>query len=282
MAHLVKIFNALVLYSYNMRALHWKIKGKNFDGKHFLAQDYYQRLDAFVDEVAEMMMMLGHAPKDLKTVLDSTANDPSETFLVVSCEYGQSYTEEQMTQSVNEMFCHLMALYEAAGKDESLPSDVRSKLDEHVYYFRLEARYKGNARNMSDEKTAELPVTPQVTLQPVKEDTKILAEGIRDVFARVKEQMQTNKEYNKKYQEWRKKAKAEGKAFFPALSESEVDEFFRLDTKSGVFVKHPNQLKNMYDNVVKNVKANNYISEQMPIMKHWIQVYTPLYNQVVK
>ena len=145
MFYLEKIFNALVLYHYNMRALHWKIKGLAFDDKHDLAKGYYEKFDDLIDEVAEILLMLDGSPKDLNTIIKSIEQDTTE-YLLVSCEKDAYYTEEQMLVSIQKMLEHLLALYTNADKDESIPSDVRSKLEEHMYYFRLECDYKGKNR----------------------------------------------------------------------------------------------------------------------------------------
>ena len=150
MSHLEKIFNALVLYCYNMRALHWKIKGLSFDTKHELADNYHEKLAGFVDDIAEILMMLGNAPKDLRTVVGNIGSDENEGYLLISCEGNTYYTEEQMLRSINQMFNHLIALYESACNDGNLPGDVVSKLQEHEYFFRLESRYKGKNRLMSE------------------------------------------------------------------------------------------------------------------------------------
>jgi len=146
MFQLEKIFNTLVLYHYNMRVLHWKVKGLAFDNKHELAKGYYDKFDDLIDEIAEILLMLGGSPKDLNSVVNTLNSDQGEGYLLITCEGETYYTETEMLASIQKMLEHLLSLYTVADKDESIPSDVRSKLEEHMYYFRLECDYKGKNR----------------------------------------------------------------------------------------------------------------------------------------
>jgi len=274
MSILEKIFNTLVLYQYNMRALHWKVKGLDFDNAHGLADEYAKKLDGFIDEVAEILMMIGKEPKNLKTVVASTESDPNEGYLLVSCDNGSYYTKEQMLASIVQMFTHLIRLYDAASKEQVIPEDIISKLQEHQYYFRLECDYKSKNRLANDPK----PAAPIMVIS--SESANVLNEGLRDFFAKVKEQRAKSKAYNAKYKEWYKKAQEQGKKFFPALTKEDVDAFYKADTQSKVFEKHPNDLKKMYDEVNENYKNKNFIDEQMPIMKYWLTVYKPMYQRL--
>ena len=110
----------------------------------------YVAFDALIDEIAEILMMLGGSPKDLNTIVRSIEQETTG-YLLVSCENEAYYTEEQMLVSIQKMLEHLLALYTVADKDESIPSDVRSKLEEHMYYFRLECDYKGKNRLLPNQ-----------------------------------------------------------------------------------------------------------------------------------
>ena len=85
MNELLKVFNTLVLYDYNIRILHWKAKGLDFGTKHALMDDYHSQLNSYVDEVGEMLMMTGNVNMPtLFDVLSSIKNDEDEDYIVIA------------------------------------------------------------------------------------------------------------------------------------------------------------------------------------------------------
>jgi starvation-inducible DNA-binding protein len=56
------------------RKAHWNIEGENFMELHKLFQNQYQQLEESIDEIAERILTLGHAPKHQFTHYLKTAN----------------------------------------------------------------------------------------------------------------------------------------------------------------------------------------------------------------
>ena len=81
----VTLANAIVT-AQNQRRFHWYIKGDNFFKLHAKFEEYYDRFNEIIDEVAERILMLDGAPLDslskaLGTAMineDTQSNSPRE------------------------------------------------------------------------------------------------------------------------------------------------------------------------------------------------------------
>lgn len=50
------------LYYMNLRAVHWNVRGQSFFHLHEKFEEYYTEAAAFIDELAERILALGHTP----------------------------------------------------------------------------------------------------------------------------------------------------------------------------------------------------------------------------
>ena len=46
-----ELFCALVFYDFNIRELHWKVKGLDFGTKHELMDEYHSKFDSMIDDL---------------------------------------------------------------------------------------------------------------------------------------------------------------------------------------------------------------------------------------
>ena len=139
--HLTKIFNALCIYCHNMRTLHWKTRGLDFDAKHELVDEYRKQMGEYIDDIAEIMLMCNINPPTLVDVVKSAAKDSKERYIILSTD--KYYDNKEIFEQVNKMFAHLVELYTKVTKSSALSGDIVGKLEEHQYFFHKEYKYKG-------------------------------------------------------------------------------------------------------------------------------------------
>lgn len=132
MTELTTLFKQLVCAQYNLRVLHWKVKGKGFSKTHLDMDDHTDKFNEFIDTVAEMMLSYGTNPPALADCIGSIrAIDPSENF-----------DTEDTIKNMMSMYDTLIKEISVVKKD-SCPSAFASKLDEIQYWLIIESRYKG-------------------------------------------------------------------------------------------------------------------------------------------
>jgi DNA-binding ferritin-like protein len=144
MEGLKKVLATLILYQYNIRILHWNTAGRTFDPVHELVDEYVSKFNEFIDEVAEMIIMLGGRPISLPQVLQSVATGREESKIVLSAE--TYYYLEDIYRKIDSMFSQLMIDYQTLVSDNSIPSPIISKLEEHYYWLLKEGNYKNKQR----------------------------------------------------------------------------------------------------------------------------------------
>ena len=140
MNELVKIFNMLVLYDYNIRVLHWKIVGKGFETNHNLMDSYHSQLNTMIDDIGECILMLkGNIPAftEIPTYL---RNDDSTSYVLLNGT--DKYDSEKVLENTRKMFNGLLDAYQKATDNSEIPGDIVSKLQEHQYWLRKESNYK--------------------------------------------------------------------------------------------------------------------------------------------
>lgn len=139
-SNLNTLFCALILYDYNIRVLHWKVKGIGFGTKHALMDDYHSQLNSYTDEVGEMLMMTGNTQLPTFKEITESVESNEERFILVS---GKTYyTPEEVVSDAKKILDHLISIYSSVIESENLPSDIVSVLDEHRYWLRKESAYK--------------------------------------------------------------------------------------------------------------------------------------------
>ena len=132
MTELTTLFKQLVCAQYNLRVLHWKVKGKGFSKTHLDMDDHTDKFNEFIDTVAEMMLSCGTNRPALADCIGSIhAIDPSENL------------------DTDDNIKNMMSMYDilikeiSVVKKDNCPSAFASKLDEIQYWLIIESRYKG-------------------------------------------------------------------------------------------------------------------------------------------
>lgn len=136
-----KLLALLTVYQYNLRVLHWKVTGLDFDDKHALLSDYYEAFDGFIDKVAELAMELGQDPISFNEI-HSLCGSLEENVLI--CNGNTNYSSIDALKLVDNMFNQLLTVIENC--QQGSPSDVQSELDDIKQYLRLEGKYKNKRR----------------------------------------------------------------------------------------------------------------------------------------
>jgi len=144
MEKLNELFAALVVYRHNFHILHWKVKSCDFDCVHKLFDDYVDKFNTMIDEVAEVMLSVGMNPLCLQGCIDQLVRSGTE-FVVL--DPVDDYDPKKAFEITNTMLTKLMDVYCEVCKND-IPSDIISKLDEHKYWLRIEAFYKNGRRLM--------------------------------------------------------------------------------------------------------------------------------------
>lgn len=145
MENLKKIFAGLVLTDYNIRTLHWKVSGENFDNFHKLADEYHETFNKYIDEIAEILLICGSCPMNLLNVIKILNDDKNIDFCLLDNE-NTYYDAKTLIILINKMLNSMIACYNKALLDNSIPEECKSKLHEHMYWLKLECKYKGTNR----------------------------------------------------------------------------------------------------------------------------------------
>ena len=129
----------LTLYENNLRGLHWKLAGPNFNKDHLRFGDYYDQLGTFLDETAEMMITMGIPPVSVMMIHEILSGDDVNA---ISIDMSRDYTGEAANTAAQQMFTQLYEKAAALAKDDSLPVDVQDVYMAHAKYYRIECLYK--------------------------------------------------------------------------------------------------------------------------------------------
>ena len=143
MERLDQLFSALVIYRHNMNILHWKSKGCHFDCLHKLFGDYSDKFNDLIDEVAEIMLIEGQNPLCFKHCFETASEDTRDHLVLTGAE---DYDFENAATAVEKMFNMLISMYTEIAENNDLSPELQSKFDEHLYWLKLECRYKNVQR----------------------------------------------------------------------------------------------------------------------------------------
>jgi len=147
MGDLQHLYSELILVHHNLRMLHWNVYGEGFDKAHEKFDDYTKKINEFIDEIAEIMKIESIEPLDLLSALKLLDDD--EHTDIVYIKTGASFTSSAAFIILGDMFMSLLNTYRSIS---NMTSDIQGKLDEHMYYLRLELRYKNNMRTGGPDK----------------------------------------------------------------------------------------------------------------------------------
>lgn len=135
-----ELFCALVFYDFNIRELHWKVKGLDFGTKHELMDEYHSKFDSMIDDLGEILMMTGNVNIPSLSKVITIIGDSDEEFIPIDGE--RYYDVAKLLTLCEKMFNHLISIYESVIQNGNLPGDVVNTLQEHQYWLRKEAQYK--------------------------------------------------------------------------------------------------------------------------------------------
>jgi len=139
-----RLLSVLVVYAHNMKVLHWKVTGTDFDPTHSVFDEYAKKLNEFVDEVAEICIQLNTNPVSYSFALDVLEKDSLFKYFIADAD--RNYTSKEAFEAANVMFDTIIAVYEMVNKNQAIPEDIRNKLQEHSYFVRKEFMYKNKMR----------------------------------------------------------------------------------------------------------------------------------------
>ena len=139
---LQELFSMLICYRHNLHMMHWKTYGPDFDTVHKLLDDYVDKFNTFVDEIAEMLLSLGGNPLTLQEVIELVTMSDRKILYSASSD---NYTADNVYHSIRIMFEELYYRYSDISKNCEFGECV-SKMDEHKYWLRIESRYKNIRR----------------------------------------------------------------------------------------------------------------------------------------
>lgn len=160
----------LTLYENNLRGLHWKLMGPNFNMDHLRFGDYYDKLGCFLDETAEMMISMGISPISVMSLNDILSSDEINA---IAIDMSKDYTGEAANIAAQQMFTQLYEKAAALAKDDSLPVDVQDVYMAHAKFYRIECLYKLQ-RTLSQQTDAPNPANNP---QPEPEPAPVINEG---------------------------------------------------------------------------------------------------------
>ena len=145
MKDLQKLFTALVLSKHNIRILHWKAIGVEFDAVHSVMDEYAKCFDKLIDEVGEIMVEMKIDPLCIHELMELAKEDSDNEYLCI--DPARDYPAKEAFSHINTMFTLLCKLYNEICDEDDIPENVISKLQEHQRWISLELNYK-NARRM--------------------------------------------------------------------------------------------------------------------------------------
>lgn len=145
----------LTLTENNMRVIHWKLKGNDFDVVHPRYGMYYEKLGEMMDETAEVMITMGHVPMNISNTLMHLGKDIGVNATIMNPEL--DYTSKIADETTYKMFKELYDFASHLAVDAALPADVQDIFMGHAKWFHIEGLYKlgRTVGVVSPEATAE-------------------------------------------------------------------------------------------------------------------------------
>lgn len=133
----------LMIYTHNVHVLHWNVTGLDFDPTHAKLDEYYEEMNSYVDDIAEMGLELGIRPVGYTEAID-VLDDPEVHYLLL--RGSETFKSHDAWEAIRNMFIQLVDFYESMTKQSDLPGDVVNKLQEHQQWFRKQVSYKNRQR----------------------------------------------------------------------------------------------------------------------------------------
>lgn len=137
----IRTYHALItLAENNMRVIHWKLCGDDFNITHERYGKYYDELGNMMDECAEQMITIGINPVSMMEAVEILKSDSDVHAIVMDPSI--NYDASSADRAAIEMFTQLHTIANQLSCDSNLPCDVQDVILDHAKWFRIEGLYK--------------------------------------------------------------------------------------------------------------------------------------------
>lgn len=135
-----ELLSYLLVAQVNFRNLHWMTTGIDFFPVHEKMGEYYQCLDGYIDDIAEISLMMGFGVVNIKEAID-ILSDSHKEFTITEIKNKDSKEIFEESQEIWNIISDLIAEI-INDQDLKLPSHIISKLDDMQFNAVKEAKYK--------------------------------------------------------------------------------------------------------------------------------------------
>lgn len=140
-----KLLSIFIVYTHNVRILHWKTSGKLFDEYHELMGTYYDKMQEDIDLVAELGMTFDENPVGLVEAFELLKDD-KDNFKILDPK--DDYDEKEIISNIEILFKDLLKAIDELLKTEKVDKNpgARSELENLYAYYDKECNYKNRRR----------------------------------------------------------------------------------------------------------------------------------------
>lgn len=140
-----KMLAIFIVYSHNMRILHWKTSGKLFDEYHELAGGYYDKLQEDCDLIAELGLTYDENPVGLVEAFDLLKED-KDNYKIIDPK--DDYDEKDIMDNIEILFKDILKAIDELLKENKVEKNpgARSELENLYAYYDKECNYKNRRR----------------------------------------------------------------------------------------------------------------------------------------
>lgn len=132
-----RLYYHAVVFANDMKHIHTHTIGNKFDRLHAIAAEYYEKASSEGDDFVELALEYGEKvenPSLAATRLDyEVANE-------------NSYSWDEGVSDIHNRMAAYIASLEELRQSGKIPTDVESKLDDIIRYWKKENNYKNVAR----------------------------------------------------------------------------------------------------------------------------------------
>lgn len=132
------LFILLNMYEYNLRYLHWTVKGIQFDEYHEFLQDYYEHIYDDIDMIAEYLVSKNISIPKYGTI----ASEEDYEFV----DNRNEYSIEEIKTLLEVMFGNILTYIDTLMSEQKLTPGIKSKLDEMYYYYEKQVDFINKRR----------------------------------------------------------------------------------------------------------------------------------------
>ena len=129
---LQELFKCVFKMQYNFHMIHWKCIGKEFNDLHNTMNEYYEKVNDFVDDVAELILMYGGTVPSFEEVASAAAYMVDNT---KDYDKAAGFSECKICMSI--LYNNLAKVREEGeltNAQESLFDDMLGYLEKELYY----------------------------------------------------------------------------------------------------------------------------------------------------